>query len=96
VIYPVQRIEDNIMKRILLIGTLLLLATFAFADQGTYRDKDGNTSGSWSDNGDLRTYRDSLGNSIGSSVTDGDMRDYRDRDGNSMGSRDRDRNRDDD
>ncbi len=84
------------MTRILFIMTLLLLPALAFTDQGTYRDKYGKTSGSWSDNGDLRTYRDALGNSIGSSVTDGDMRDYRDRDGKSMGSRDRDRNRDDD
>ena len=83
------------MTRILLIGVFLLLPVLTFADQGSSRDKNGNTTGSWSDNGDLRTYRDSLGNPIGSSVTDGDRRDYRDRDGNSMGSRDPDRNHDD-
>ena len=79
------------MTRILLIGVFLLLPVLTFADQGSSRDKNGNTTGSWSDNGDIRTYRDSLGNAIGSRLTDGDRRDYRDRDGNSMGSRDPDR-----
>lgn len=81
------------MCRILLITVIfLLLPILCLAQQiGVYRDKYGNTVGSWSDNGNLRTYRDSSGNTEGTSNRDGNRRDYRDRDGNYMGSRDRDR-----
>jgi len=80
------------MKRAFILVLLCItFATFAVAEQGVYRDRFGNTSGTWSDNGNQRTYRDSHGNTTGSSSMDGDRRDYRDRDGNYIGSQDRDR-----
>jgi len=80
------------MKRILLGIVLLLLPILSLAQQGgTYRDQNGNTTGTWSDNGDRRIYRDAQGNMTGSSSRDNDRRDYRDEQGNYMGSRDRDR-----
>lgn len=84
------------MKRIILIGILLLLPSLALAQQsGVYRDAHGNTTGTWQDNGDQRTYRDSAGNTSGTSSRDGDRRNYRDSSGNYTGSRARDRDRDD-
>ena len=68
-----------------------LFPVFALAEQGVYRDRSGNTVGSWSDSDGQRTYRDSSGNTTGTSTRDDDRRDYRDRDGNYVGSRDRDR-----
>ena len=88
--------EGKTMKYLTLIAAILLIPTFAVAEQGVYRDRYGNTSGTWSDNGGQRTYRDSSGNTSGSSSRDGDRRDYRDSSGNYTGSRDRDRDRDDD
>ncbi len=85
------------MKRIILIGTLMLLPVLVMGQQsGTYRDRYGNTTGSYQDNGNQRTYRDSNGNTSGTSSRDGDRRDYRDSSRNYTGSRDRDRDRDDD
>lgn len=77
-------------KRITILVMLLLVPVFAFAQQGgTYRDRSGNTVGTWQDNGGQRTYRDSYGNTTGTSTRDDDRRDYRDRDGNYTGSRER-------
>lgn len=81
--------RHDMMVKIFLLAILLLLPSLALAQQsGTYRDKYGNTVGSWSDNGNQRTYRDSHGNTEGTSTRDGDRRDYRDREGNYVGSRD--------
>jgi hypothetical protein len=80
------------MVRIVLVAILLSLPLLCLAQQsGAYRDKFGNTTGTWQDNGNQRTYRDSYGNTEGTSDRDGDRRDYRDRDGNYSGSRDKDR-----
>lgn len=80
------------MKRITGLAMLFLIPVLAAAQQsGVYRDRSGNTAGTWSDNGGQRTYRDSSGNTIGTSSRDNDRRDYRDRDGNYVGSSDRDR-----
>ena len=79
------------MKRVAILAILILVPTFALAQQGgTYRDSHGNTVGTWQDNGNQRTYRDAYGNTEGTSSRDYDRRDYRDRDGNYAGSRERD------
>ncbi len=75
----------------ILVMLFWLSPVFASAEQGVYRDRFGNTVGSYQDSGDQRTYRDSYGNTTGTSTRDDDRRDYRDRDGNYVGSRDRDR-----
>ncbi len=80
------------MKRIFMALVILCITgTLALAEQGVYRDRYGNTVGSWSDNGNQRTYRDAYGNTEGTSSRDNDRRDYRDSSGNFAGSRDRDR-----
>lgn len=79
------------MKRVTTLVMLFLIPVFALAEQGVYRDKYGNTTGTWSDSNGQRTYRDSSGNTTGTSNRDNDRRDYRDRDGNYTGSSDRDR-----
>jgi len=44
------------MKRIILIGTLMLFPVLVMGQQsGTYRDRYGNTTGSYQDNGNQRT-----------------------------------------
>jgi hypothetical protein len=73
----------------ILVMLFCLSPVLAVAEQGVYRDRSGNTVGSWSDSGGQRTYRDSYGNTTGTSVRDNDRRDYRDRDGNYVGSRER-------
>ncbi len=80
------------MAKIILLAIFLLLPLLCLAQQsGVYRDKYGNTTGTWQDQGDQRTYRDSYGNTEETSTRDGDRRDYRDSSGNYSGSRDRDR-----
>jgi hypothetical protein len=79
----------NMMVKIILLAIFSLLPLLCLAQQnGVYRDKFGNTTGTWQDNGNQRTYRDSYGNTEGTSTRDGDRRDYRDREGNYVGSRD--------
>ncbi len=64
------------MKRIILIGTLMLLPVLVMGQQsGTYRDRYGNTSGTSSRDGDRRDYRDSSGNYTGSRDRDRDRDD---------------------
>ena len=79
------------MKQVTILVMLSLIPILALAEQGTFRDRYGNTTGTWQDNGNQRTYRDSSGNTEGTSTRDNDRRDYRDRDGNYEGSRERDR-----
>jgi hypothetical protein len=80
------------MKRaVILVLLCITFATFVLAEQGVYRDRFGNTTGSYQDSGNQRTYRDSHGNTTGTSRHDGNSRSYYDRHGNYQGSRDRDR-----
>ena len=80
------------MKTIITLAILLLVPALCLGQHsGVYRDKYGNTIGSWQDNGNQRTYRDSYGNTEGSSSWNYDRRDYRDEYGNYVGSEERDR-----
>ncbi len=81
----------KMIKRITILVMLFLMPVLALAEQGVYRDKFGNTVGTWQDNGNQRTYRNEYGNTEGTSNRDGDRRDYQDEHGNYEGSRDRDR-----
>lgn len=59
------------MKRVTILVMLFLIPALGVCQQGgTYRDRYGNTSGSWQDNGNQRTYRDAYGNTEGTSTRD--------------------------
>ena len=63
------------MKRVTILVMLFLIPVFVMAEQGVYRDRFGNTTGSYQDNGNQRTYRDSSGNYTGSRDRDRDKDD---------------------